>query len=166
MIKGDQLGRNDVCRIRFARGHPNELEISSAQREPAFNPSVQPSKQVVNVDRVYRVAIHKVSNAMYGASMIDVKPEVAMIHHYRLPYGLKVEYTEYDLKDEDANITDDSLALEDVPMLTEALRERFELKNPEDVTDFLKKIVQKRPPTEEEAANMLESSTTTTAESS
>ena len=136
-----------------------ELEISSAQREAEFN---QPHKQVVNVDRVYRVAIHEVSSAAPGAHMIDVGPEVAIIHHYRLPYDMKVEYNEYDFKDEAANITDDTL-VQDVPMLTEALRERFKLgPKPEDVKDFLKNLVKQRPPSEEEVAKIIASSTTTT----
>lgn len=137
-------------RIRFARSRPEQLEIASVWREPKVPPRA-PVKHVINVDLVHRVSPHGLVIYEEGSEMIDVKPEVAVIHHYRMPWGLKVEYKDFDFIDDDANVTDDSL-LPDMPWLMQAIQKRFGLPKREDVTDFLQKLTRKRPPAKDTVA--------------
>ena len=132
-------------RVRFGRAQSEQLEISSMHREER-PPRGFAVKHVVNVELVSRLSIHGVVTYDEGTDMVDPDPANALIHHYRLPYDLKVEYEKYDFSDPEANMTDLSLAPDLLP-LTEAIQRRFRLSTPEEVGPFLEKLIHKPLPT-------------------
>ena len=133
------------ARVRFGRAEPNQLEISSVYREerPPTNRSV---KHVVNVDLVSRLSIHGLVVYDEGTTVVYAHPANAVIHHYRLPYEMKVKYEDYDFSDPETKATDLSL-LPDMSPLTEAIQRRFRLRSPEEVGPFLEKLIHKPLPT-------------------
>ena len=98
-------------RIHFARAVPGKLEISSMHRVPAPGWQDKIPKQIVHVDLVYRVSIHDVELVAEDTVRGDPKPEVAVVHHYRLPYGVSTRagYTDFNFVDVNATVQDTSL---------------------------------------------------------
>eukprot|EP00435_Cladocopium_sp_Y103_P023537 s3204_g5.t1 len=131
-------------RIRFARAASNKLEISSTRRVPAMEPPDGIPKLIVNVDHAYKVSFHDVEIWDQGAHIVKLSPEVAIMHHYRMPRGLGegVEYENAGFVDENATFEDTSL-VPDVPMLEAAIQQRFELKGQEDLKHFLQGLAQR-----------------------
>ena len=68
-------------------------------------------KQIVHVDLVYRVSIHDVELVAEDTVRGDPKPEVAVVHHYRLPYGVSTRagYTDFNCVGVNATVQDTSL---------------------------------------------------------
>ena len=86
-------------------------------------------KQVVLVENLYRTSVHNLTHFRNGTSIIEVNPDYAVIHHYRIPEEeIKVNYADYDFYDVKANIIDHSLQ-QDVLFLTEAIRRRFQIQD-------------------------------------
>ena len=109
----------------------------------SFKPRTsRPVKHIINVDVVSRLSVHGVVTYDDGTVSLSVKAHNAVIHHYRLPYDLKVEYEHYDFSDPEANATDRSL-LPDISPLTEAIQRRFSLGAPEEVSAFLETLIHK-----------------------
>eukprot|EP00438_Fugacium_kawagutii_P019344 Skav204101 [mRNA] locus=scaffold1472:121695:123185:+ [translate_table: standard] len=127
-------------RIRFAKAKTNQLDISSAhyERPGGFRDWKNP-KQFIHVDSVYRVSTHLSEVFAGDRAAVQVDPKIAVIHHYRHPYAGDAD------DDKDANETDESL-LGDVARLTEAIRQRFRLKDSQDVGTFLERLAEARVP--------------------
>ena len=130
-------------RIRFARSRPDHLELESVFRVPSTRDREKFPKHVIRVDLVYRLAIHTITIFEEGTGNVEVEPKIAIIHHYRIPDVLRVDYGDYDFVDKNATVRDDVL-LADVPALQIAIQKRFGLKTPMDVKPFLSELAQRR----------------------
>lgn len=133
-------------RIRFARPDPHQLEISSTRFERADLQSYRylNPKQVVQVALAYRLSVHQVVFSQGGHNCI-VDPKTAFFHHYRFPYdGVSKHDNGSGFFDDLAILTDESL-LPHVPLLVEAIRRRFNLKQAEDVHSFLQDLARALP---------------------
>ena len=130
-------------RIRFARSRPDQLELESMFRVPSICDREQFPKQIIRVDNAYRLAIHHVTICAKGTGNVEVEPKIAIIHHYRIPDVLKVDYSDFDFVDKNATVRDDVLVA-DVPAVQSAIQKRFGLKTPNDVKPFLSKLAQRR----------------------
>eukprot|EP00438_Fugacium_kawagutii_P033947 Skav211153 [mRNA] locus=scaffold413:361253:362614:+ [translate_table: standard] len=137
-------------RTRFAKVAMNRLDISSTRYVPHTkrgrgwsNP-----KQFVHVDSTYRVSTHETVLFDESKRLLEVDPNIGIIHHYRFPWNITntanmtaTERYEFLLLDRGANATDESL-LTDVASLTEALRSRFGLRSSQEVEEFLQELAQ------------------------
>ena len=130
-------------RIRFARSRPDQLELQSVFRVPSICDREQFPKQIIRVDNAYRLAIHSVTIFAEGTGNVEVEPKIAIIHHHRIPDGLKVDYSDFDFVDKNATVRDDVLVA-DLPALQTAIQKRFGLKTPNDVKPFLGGLAKRR----------------------
>lgn len=119
-------------RYRFAPASANQLEISSTWREASQQLSVHdeeedpdhvaPGKYACNVGVAWSLHIHHVEAATC-LGKIWLSSNDGFINHYRM--SQKMTYND-SKKDKDATIYDDIL-LQDVPRLTRALHQRFDV---------------------------------------
>lgn len=120
-------------RYRFAQASANQLDISSTWREASHQLSVHdeeedpnhvaPGKYACNVGVAWSLHIHHVEAATC-LGKIWLSSNDGFINHYRM--GQNMTSTNDSKKDKDATIYDDIL-LQDVPRLTRALHQRFDV---------------------------------------
>ena len=128
-----------VHKIRFARSRPDQLELESVFRETSIHNRERGPKQIIRVDLAYRLAIHAVTIWEEATQNLKVDPKMILIHHYRIPDVLRVDYWDFDFVDKDATVRDDVL-LADVPALQIAIQTRFGLETPKHVKLFLREL--------------------------
>lgn len=141
-------------RCRFARGAPQQLDISSVWREGGLQEergshAKALPKYACNVHLAMDPHIHS-TKTLPGTSL-KAERNMAIANHYRSPKGKQEEYGEKftQLPDPLASVKDEAL-LPSVALVEEALRKRFG----EDPRVLLKRLSQKRPPSMDEAARL------------
>lgn len=148
----DQIHSFQLSRYRFARAQADEVEITSAWREPRAQRKLRrragdesaaaaaPGKYVVNVKVVYDIWIHGISVADEGTRLLEMPETIAFINHYRLDYTVQYKNNSNVSDDPLATVYDDAL-LSDAPLIEQAIRQRFG----EDPKTFLKRLSERHP---------------------
>lgn len=141
-------------RCRFARGAPEQLDISSVWRESGLQEERGSHaralpKYACNVHLAMDPHIHS-TKTLPGTSL-KAERDMIIANHYRSPKGKQEEYGEKftQLPDPLASVKDEAL-LPSVALVEEALRKRFR----EDPRLLLKRFSEKRPPSMEDAARL------------
>ena len=141
-------------RCRFARGAPEQLDISSVWRESGLQEERGSHaralpKYACNVHLAMDPHIH--STKTLPGTTLKAERDMAIANHYRTAKGQQVEYGEKftQMPDQLASVKDEAL-LPSVALVEEALRKRFG----EDPRKLLKRLSERRPPSMDEAARL------------